>query len=282
MATPSSTAYAVGSFYVSGADHEVRRLRMQVDISWPKEAALLRRIGLRPDMSIVELGCGPGFVTEKLVTLVPDGSVTAIELDAEVAARTDARLRAQGCERYRIVCADVRRNDLPAGTFDLAFARYLFLHLPDPLAAMRETLRLLKPGGTLITLDIDATLDDCEPTFPEFEMLREGFENFFRLRGTDSRFGRRKQRRLLREAGFHEVEVDSVVVDSDELGTLEPFVRTAMDPDVIGRTLVALGLWSSDELERYTGALHRFMNSEQPFLFQARPVAWGRKPLEAP
>jgi ubiquinone/menaquinone biosynthesis C-methylase UbiE len=255
---------------------------MQVEISWPKESALLRRIGIRPDMSILELGCGPGFMTENLVALVPDGSVTAVELDPGVAARAETRLQERRCERYRIVCADVRRNDLPSATFDLAFARYLFLHLPDPVEAMRETLRLLKPGGTLVTLDIDATLDDCEPTFPEFEMLRDGFERFFRLRGTDPRFGRRKQRRLLREAGFHEVEVDSVVVDSDELGTLEPFVRTAMDPGVIGRTLVALGLWSGDELARYTEGLRGFMASETPFLFQARPVAWGRKPVEAP
>ena len=35
------------------------------------------------------------------------------------------------------MCADVRRNDLPSATFDLAFARYLFLHLPDPAQAMR-------------------------------------------------------------------------------------------------------------------------------------------------
>jgi ubiquinone/menaquinone biosynthesis C-methylase UbiE len=37
-------------------------------------------------------------------------------------------------------------------TFDFAYARLVFQHLPDPLGAMREIRRVLKPGGKLVII----------------------------------------------------------------------------------------------------------------------------------
>src|SRR6266852_3277628 len=65
---------------------DVERLRAQVELSWAREAIELARLGLRDGMSILEVGSGPGFITEKLLDALPQCTVTAVELDPTMCA----------------------------------------------------------------------------------------------------------------------------------------------------------------------------------------------------
>ena len=58
-----------------GLDKELERLRNQTLISWAKEARNLQWLGLRDDMTVLELGSGPGFVSEGLLDLLPNGNL---------------------------------------------------------------------------------------------------------------------------------------------------------------------------------------------------------------
>jgi ubiquinone/menaquinone biosynthesis C-methylase UbiE len=275
----SDTAYKADTFYASGLDAEIARLRAQVELTWHREAALLRRLGLRDDAAVLELGSGPGFVTEKLCGLVSRGSVTAVEIDPTLVERAGRYLQTQGRSRYHLVQANVTKLDLPSESFDVAIARYVLLHLAEPISAAREALRLLKPGGLLLTLDLDVPLSYCEPSFPEFDMLGAAATKLFALRGADAHFGRRKQRRLLESAGFQEIDVDTIAVDSDETGSFEPFLSSSFSADIVGRAAVAAGIWSPQELDAYREGLTRFCASGEGLVVQVRPVAWGRKAL---
>ena len=51
-----------------GVTAELARLEAQVRVSWPQEERLLRAIGLRDGLEVLEVGCGPGFFTERLLT----------------------------------------------------------------------------------------------------------------------------------------------------------------------------------------------------------------------
>jgi arsenite methyltransferase len=107
---------------------------------------------LHPEMTAADVGAGTGFVAAGLAPLirkvhVVDGSPAMLE-----AARKN--LAPFGNVQYHL--ADGQSLPFPDGSLDAAFANMYLHHCPDPLAAIREMVRILKPGGRLVITDADA------------------------------------------------------------------------------------------------------------------------------
>ena len=62
-------------------EKEIERLGGQALWGWDKESRNLLWFGLIDGMSILELGSGPGFVTEQLIALCPNSHITCVEID---------------------------------------------------------------------------------------------------------------------------------------------------------------------------------------------------------
>jgi SAM-dependent methyltransferase len=189
---------------------EIARLEAQAAFPWPKEADVLRRRGLPPDARVLEVGCGPGFITERLLALVPGGSVTAIDNDPEMVQL--ARRRLAGIEGVDVREASVTETGFDDASFDIATARLVFQHLPGPERGLAELHRVLRPGGRLFVVDIDAgweVLLDPEP--PHMAEIGAAVERLRTDRGGDPRIGR-KLPRLLQDAGFRDLAVDVVAL----------------------------------------------------------------------
>ncbi len=109
-------------------------------------------------------------------------------------------------------------SDLPEASFDFAYARLVFQHLPDPVAAARAIGRLLKPGGKLVLLDIDDKMHLFDPEDPpEVKAITERFIEEHKQKGGNRNIGRQLLR-ILREAGFTNPRLDLIGVHSDEYG----------------------------------------------------------------
>lgn len=87
-----------------------------------------------------------------------NSSITAVEIDRVLHEKALEYLQDKTGDRVNHVQASVADTGLRANSFDFAIARLLFVHLPDPVAAAREILRILKPGGKLVIIDSDADL----------------------------------------------------------------------------------------------------------------------------
>jgi ubiquinone/menaquinone biosynthesis C-methylase UbiE len=201
------------SYYGAGEhphpDLELDRLRIQATASWGKEARVLREFGIRPDMDVLEVGCGPGFTTELLLEEVPAGSVTCLEL-----------------EQHQIDEGSVTDAPFPAESFDLTHARFVLQHVPDPAKALAEAHRVLRPGGLCVLADVDDRLWGSvfpTPDLPAIEQVIEGRIRMQAERGGDRLIGRRIPQ-LLKAAGFSDIRVEAIAIASDELGMamLEP------------------------------------------------------------
>src|SRR5207253_3352148 len=96
-----------------GLDKELERLRSQALITWDKEARNLRWWGLQDGMSVLELGSGPGFVTEQLLNLVPNGSVVALEIDPVLIEKAENYLRPRDSTNWKIVPGNVMGMNFP-------------------------------------------------------------------------------------------------------------------------------------------------------------------------
>lgn len=210
-------------------EKEIERLRGQALWGWDKESRNLSWFGLRDGMSILEVGSGPGFITEKLLGLYPNSHVTCVEIDADLANPAEEYLRAKGLEgRYTIVVGDLMQMDLPAGTFGFAYARFVFQHLRDPETALVEIRRVLEPGGKLVVHDIDIGLGEIvEPVNADAEAIEAKMHEGRGERGGNPRIGRRLWR-MFATAGFANIDLEVVPVHTDNLG-VEAIFPTGWD-----------------------------------------------------
>jgi ubiquinone/menaquinone biosynthesis C-methylase UbiE len=270
---------ATGS-YDARASHrtlqaEVDRLAAQAQSGWGKEARTLSWFGLRDGLSILELGSGPGFITEQLLDLAPTSPITCLEVDRAFLTQAEGHLQGKADDRLRFVEGSVMDMPLESDQFDVAYARLLFQHLPDPLGAAREIWRVLKPGGRLIIYDVDDDLFGVfQPPIPEFAVVLEAFGQAQVARGGNRRIGR-SLAPLLRDAGFCNLDLEALASHSDRIG-VEAFLQH-IDPDRL-IALVNSGRLSEQDLERYRAALAAFRAAPDAYTLWLTLMVCGEKP----
>jgi phosphatidylethanolamine/phosphatidyl-N-methylethanolamine N-methyltransferase len=113
-------------------------------------AAAIRRMGIRPDDHILEVGVGTGMS----LPLYPHScSVTAVDLSASMLERAHARTARYNIGHMRLIQMDATHLDFPDDTFDIVYAPYFISCVPDPIAVTREMRRVCRPGGRLVFLN---------------------------------------------------------------------------------------------------------------------------------
>lgn len=114
-------------------------------------ACAIAKAGLHPGMVVADVGAGTGFMAVGLAPLVRavhvlDGSPEMIDV---------ARKNLAQYKNVEFHTADGLALPLPDASLDAAFANMYLHHCPDPLTAIREMVRILRPGGHLVLTDMD-------------------------------------------------------------------------------------------------------------------------------
>jgi ubiquinone/menaquinone biosynthesis C-methylase UbiE len=122
----------------------------------------LTRAGLRAGETVLELGPGPGaFTVDAAQRLGPAGRLIAVDIQPEMIAQVDTRVHKAGLTNVETHIASAYELPIDDGTVDRTFLVTVLPEIPDPVRALHEISRVLKPGGIVST-----TEEFLDPDYP--------------------------------------------------------------------------------------------------------------------
>jgi ubiquinone/menaquinone biosynthesis C-methylase UbiE len=117
----------------------------------PAQRVLLDMATISPGERVLDVACGTGLVTFPAANAVgPSGSVTATDISDVMVAHIVDEARRRGLSNVAGLRMDAEALELPDGGFDVALCALGLMYVPDPLVALREMTRVLRPGGRLV------------------------------------------------------------------------------------------------------------------------------------
>lgn len=201
--------------------------------------ALVAEFG-RSDLSIIDVGCGTGWLCEQLSRY---GSVTGTDMTQSVLERARQRW-----PQARFVCGDIFDLELPQASFDVVVSLEVLSHVADQPAFIARLASLLKPGGRLVL----ATQN--RPIYERWRAVAAPHPAQVR------HWVNAKELRALMAPHLHDVQITSLCPVGDR-----GFLRIVNSPklnDVLGRVV------SPSRIERF----------KEHMLLGNTLLSWGTRP----
>jgi ubiquinone/menaquinone biosynthesis C-methylase UbiE len=226
---------------------------------------------LRSGLTVLDVGCGPGTITTGFAAIAGPDLVVGVEIEPEQVAMAREHARQAGVA-VRFEVGDAYELPAETATIDRVHFGAVLMNLREPERALRETMRVLKPGGAVGLREGDQHGDLLAPPDPIIQQGMALYEKLRRHNGHDPAIGRRL-RGLLNECGFERIEAAGVY---ESYGTPEAVRALAevwkgmITQSNVAAQAVQLGWVNQMALGFMAGACTRF--AERPDAFAA--TAW--------
>ncbi len=155
--------------------------------------ATLALLEIRPEHRALEIGFGGGYALSRLAKEASHGVITGVDLSPEMLRQAERRFRRQiAAGRLRLHLADAADLPFPDANFDRVFTINTIYFWPDPLRALAEMHRVLRPDG------LAAVSLRSKDKMEKHAVTKHGF----RL------FSAEDVASLMGQAGFQQIRVD--------------------------------------------------------------------------
>lgn len=116
--------------------------------------AILKAIGLKPGMTVADIGAGTGLFTRLFAKEVgPQGKVYAVDIAENFVKHIQQQAEAAGLKNVQGVVCQSDNVNLPSDSIDLAYICDVYHHFEYPHKTMQSIHKALKPGGQVILID---------------------------------------------------------------------------------------------------------------------------------
>ena len=180
------------SQYVHGTDPEEQR-RLSALNALLNETSLAA-LGLARGERVLDVGSGLAQLT-RLMARATQTRVLGIERSREQIAEAMRQARGAGEEGLiELRAGDALELPLGAsewGAFDVAHARFVLEHVPDPLRVVKQMVKAVRPGGRLVLEDDDHEVLRLHPDLPSFTPMWTTYMRTYDRAGNDPLVGRR-------------------------------------------------------------------------------------------
>jgi len=225
---------------------------------------------LRAGMSVLEVGCGTGAIAREVAAKVAPGEVIGVDREEAQLATAKKLAAAQGLGNMRFVHGSADALDLPAGTCDAAYCRFVLEHVADPVKVIAEMARVVNPGGWVCAYEWE---NSCGALHPDAPAVREVWDAIYRLQdlqGGDSMIAR-KLFGVFCEAGLSDVIAQGFAwtVTAQERDKLEAYVAGARE--IISQTregLLRERLVTTELLAVADEQYQRLLESPHAYIFE--------------
>jgi ubiquinone/menaquinone biosynthesis C-methylase UbiE len=138
------------------SDESDRTLRAYQTAFRPELEAAVRSYDLADDARVLDSPCGDGFYTDLFARHQRAGTLVAADLSDGCLARARAAVRpASSRLAVEFVRADAYKLPFDDHSFDLVWCAQSFITLDEPVRALRELARVVRPGGRVAVLETD-------------------------------------------------------------------------------------------------------------------------------
>ena len=162
---------------------------------WPGPEGVVRALGVRPGMTVLDLCCGDGYFTAALARQVEDGRILGFDLDEQMlAAAASVCAGLENCTFLQGDAMDLRR--LLPEPVDYCLMANTFHGVPEQTALAREIARVLKPGGLFAVVNWHARPREETPVLGQARGPR-----------TELRMTPEQVRTVVEPAGFRQEDV---------------------------------------------------------------------------
>ena len=220
---------------------------------------------LRPDAEVLDVGCGSGTITTGLARRA--SRVVGLDLSADVIDAAQANADEWGPSNISFEVGSVYELPWDDASFDVVYAHQVLQHLSDPVRALREARRVLRPGGLVAVRDSDYETMIHAPVFPAIERWRDLYHQVAYAIGGEADAGRYLLSWAM-EAGFTDIEATaSTTAHADQEGRTvwgEMWAVRVIDSD-FAEHAVSNGFATRSELNKISDAFSQWSTEPDGF-----------------
>jgi ubiquinone/menaquinone biosynthesis C-methylase UbiE len=167
---------------------------------------LLGQLG--PGLELLDVGCGPGTITLDLAERVAPGRVVGLDREKDIVEEAERLRSARHVANASFRVGDVYALETPDASFDVVHAHQVLQHLRDPVAALVEMRRVLRPTGVLAVRDSDYGAKIWAPQDERLDRWMELYHQVTAANGAEADAGRYLPG-WVRTAGFADLAVST-------------------------------------------------------------------------
>ncbi len=235
---------------------------------------------LRTDSVVLDVGCGPGTITAGLARHA--GKVVGLDKSVEMVEEARNHAAECGLANASFEVGSVYELPWDDNRFDVVYAHQVLQHLSDPVRALREARRVLRPDGIVAVRDSDYETMVHAPVYPAIERWRDLYHQVATANGGEADAGRFLLSWVM-EAGFVDTETTtSTTAHTDHEGRTawgEMWAVRVIDSDFADHA-VDNGFATRAELQDISDAFRQWAAQPDGFWAWVNGEVIGASPLD--